>query len=337
MMQVPNARYLLHLFTALLVWTTLFGLIAPSQAQQRPPALVVIVYPVPQAATTETNNVAFERGLIERGLTPGRNLIIERIHSEPTAESVSRSIKQAVARKPAVLVVWGALGARVAKDENVGVPVVFLSASFPVETGVVSNIRRPGGNITGIATEAAVEVYGKRLELLKEVQPSLTRVALLYAIADPNSKHAIDAINNAAATLNISVLPVGVREAGELEASFAAIKQGNASGVVVVGTAFAFTHRQRIADLALRYGLPSIHHVRESVEAGGLMNFGANLAEIAHQGATYVAKILSGTNPGDLPVEQPRKYELVINQKTAKALGIKFPESILLRADEVIK
>lgn len=335
MTRTSSARYLFPLLAALLVWT--FASVPPSHAQQARLPRVVVVYGVPKVSTVKAIDAAFDRGLAEQDLTLGSKVVVERIGSEPTVQGVSQSIRQAIARKPDVLVVWGALGARVAKDENPPMPVVFLAASFPIETGVVSNLRRPGGNITGIATEAAVEVYGKRLELLKEVQPNLTKVALLYAVADPNSKHAIEAINKAAGTLNVLVQPVGVGEASELEAAFGTIKQGNATGVVVAGSAFTFTHRQRIVDLALQYRLPSIHHIRESVEAGGLMNFGANLSEIAHQGATYIAKILAGTNPGDLPVEQPRKYELVINQKTAKALGIKFPETIMLRADEVIR
>ena len=309
-------------------------LVAQAQQTRIPHVIVLSVGARSEAAPF---NAAFERGLEELGFTKGRNITIDYVLTDATPLGYSQTVKKAIALNPDVIVVWGALAAQIIKNANSPIPVVFLAASFPVESGVVPTLRRPGGMMTGIATEAAVETYGKRLQLFKEVVPSLNRIALLYAVSDPNTEFAKQAVHGAAVILGIDVQSVGVRDPTELDQAFETIKRSDAQGVLVVGGALTWLHRQKLADLALRHHLPSLHHVRDGVTAGALLSFGPDLVDISYKGAAYVAKILKGAKPGELPVEQPTLFKLSVNEKTAKALGIKIPESILLRADEVIR
>ena len=308
-----------------------------AQAQQtKIPHVIVLYYSAARSAQAPFN-AAFERGLEELGFAKDRNITIAYVVTDGTPPGISQTVKKTIALKPDVIVVWGALAAQTIKNANPPIPVVFLGASFPVETGVVPNLRRPGGMITGIAGEASVETYGKRLQLFKEVVPGLNRVALLYDANDPNTEPAKQAVHGAAVNLGIDVQSVGVRDPTELDQAFETIKRRDVQGVLVVGGTFTWMHRQKLADLALRHHLPSLHHVRDGVTAGALLSYGPDLVDISYKGAAYVVKILKGAKPGELPVEQPTLFKLSVNEKTAKALGIKIPESIMLRADEVIR
>jgi len=281
---------------------------------------------------------AFEQRLGDLGYAKGRNIRIDYQYTDGTPVNVQAVTTELLGRNVDLLVTWGTVGGVAAKKANATIPVVFLSVADPVAVGLVSNLARPGGNMTGVTSEASSETYAKRLQLLKEIVPGLSRVAVLHSMGDANVGQAMDAINRGALALGIpDVLPVGVRDAGEIDGAFTTMKKQRAQGLLVIGSAFTWAHRQQIADLALRTSLPSSHQFKESVAAGGLIGLGADLVEMARQGAGYADKILKGIKPRDLPVEQPARYELHINLKTAKALGLTIPPSLLLRADQVIQ
>ena len=216
------------------------------------------------------------------------------------------------------------------------IPVVFLSVGSPVEIGLVSSLARPGGTMTGVAAAESTEAHGKRLQLLKEILPSLSRVAVLYALNDPNAAPALEAVGRIAPSLGLQVHSLAAETPTGLEPAFRRMKQLRAQALLVISGGFTCTNREQIATLALANGLPSAYGHPDNVAAAGLISLGTDLIETARQGASYVDKILRGAKPADLPVQQPRKYELHINSKTAKALGLTIPPSLLLRADQVM-
>jgi putative ABC transport system substrate-binding protein len=250
---------------------------------------------------------------------------------------MSAVLAELIRSKVDVIVVWGTVGSVVAKKATQSVPVVFLSVGAPVEIGLVKSLARPGGNMTGVTFEAASETYGKRLQLLKEIAPRLSRVAVLQAAGDANVAFAMTSLERAAPSLGIRLEPVEVRSADELESAFGVMNKNGAQALVVIAGSFTFRNGNRIADLARAHRLPSIHGFKETVESGGLISLGPDFIEMARRGAALVDLILKGTKPGDIPVEQPTRYELHINLKTAKVIGVTIPQSILLRADRVIE
>jgi putative tryptophan/tyrosine transport system substrate-binding protein len=236
------------------------------------------------------------------------------------------------------LVVWGSIGAVAAKRLATHIPVVFLAAGAPVDSGLVESLAHPGGNITGVTFEAATQIYAKRLELLKDILPALDRVAVLCAVGDPNVPFAMQSLERSAPELGVSLLPVDFGTTSDLDAAFAQIEEKTeAQALIVVAGALTFVNHARISALALAHSLPSCSGNRESVEDGGLISLGPDLAGIARQGADYVDKIIHGRKPADLPVQQPERYDVYLNLKTAKALGLSIPPSLLARADEVIE
>jgi putative tryptophan/tyrosine transport system substrate-binding protein len=224
-----------------------------------------------------------------------------------------------------------------AKRATSTIPIVFMAAADPVALGFVASLARPGGNITGVSSLVGPEIVGKQLELLKEAVPKLSRVAVLNNPTRPDIRVFIGEAEVAARSLKVQLHIVEARGPAEFEGAFAAMTKERASAILVLAdTIFLFNGRQ-LADLAAKNRLPAMYGLREHVEAGGLMAYAASLAELSRRASTYVGKILQGAKPGDLPVEQPTKYELVINLKTAKALGLAIPPSLLGRADEVIQ
>ncbi|HET9119110.1 MAG TPA: ABC transporter substrate-binding protein, partial [Solirubrobacterales bacterium] len=207
----------------------------------------------------------------------------------------------------------------------------------PVGAGLVASVSRPGGNVTGLSMDVGAEIPGKRLGLLKELVPQLSRVAVLVNPGFQPALAALEAMEAPARTLGITVVRFDARGPGDLEGVFAAVTRARSDSLFVTGGPVLFNMRTQIARLALRHRLPSISAIIEDVEAGGLMSYGASLNDQWRRAATYVDKILKGAKPGDLPVEQPTKFELVINLKTAKALGLTIPPSLLARADQVLE
>jgi putative tryptophan/tyrosine transport system substrate-binding protein len=299
---------------------------------------VVVLYggPLEQELISRVLN-ALETRLRDLGWVNGRNIRLEHRGTDGTPGQFRDAVAEAVALRPDLIVVWSTVGGVAIKQATTTLPVVFLSVGVPVGIGLVASLSRPGGNMTGVTFEAASETYPKRLQLLKEVVPRLTRVAILYAVGDQNVEPAIRTSEAAAPSLGIRLHLVGVRDAGELDSAFSDIKSGAAQAVLVVAGALTSTNSQRIAELAITSRIPSVHAFRHTVALGGLMSLGPDLVEIARQGATYVDKILKGAKPADLPIEQPTKFELIINLKTARALGLTIPPSLLARADQVIE
>jgi putative ABC transport system substrate-binding protein len=235
-----------------------------------------------------------------------------------------------------LLAVWSTIGAVAAKDAAPDVPVVFLSVGDPVRIGVVRSLAEPGGNMTGVTFEAAMETYGKRLQILKQIVPTLERVAVLRTVGDANVAPAMAAIEDAATRINVSLLTFDFATPNELSAVFQAMRPAGAEALLVVAGAQTFVNGAEIAALALANGLPSSHGFRETVMAGGLVSIGPDFAEMARQAAVMISKIIQGARPADIAVEQPTRYTLALNARTARALNLDIPSGLLAAADEVI-
>jgi len=280
---------------------------------------------------------AFVEGLREYGYLPGQNLLIECRWTGGEAERATALAGELVSLKPDLLVVASGVNTRRAKQVTTTLPIVMVNVTDPVGTGVVASLGHPGGNITGLSDTIGVEFRGKQLQLLKEAAPKVSRVAVLRYSGSGASSDLWKEEEAAAGALGLTLQLYGVRAPEELEGAFAAMTKARAEALVVDSSTFLYVHRQRIVDLTAKSRLPGMYSDRGFVEAGGLMSYWSNEPAIWRRAGFYVDKILKGTKPADLPVEQPTKFELVINLKTAKALGLTIPQSLLNRADEVIQ
>ena len=288
-------------------------------------------------ATLEANLVGpFRDGLRDLGYVEGRNILIEYRWAEGNYERFPSLIAELIALKADVIVTAGTPAAIAVKKATASIPLVMVAVGDPVGTGLVASLGRPGGNATGL-TSIAPELEGKRLELLKEVLPKVSRVVVLWNPANAYQIGSEKEVQAAAKVLHILVASLPVRNREELGNALAAIPREHADAVLVLADRLLLHNRERIADFVITNHLPTMNAYRELVEAGGLISFGPSYAVMHRQAATYVDKILKGAKPADLPVEQPAKFELVINLKSARALGITIPQSVLARADEVIQ
>ena len=278
---------------------------------------------------------AFLQGLRDLGYVEGKNIIIEyRGDPQRREERLPELAADLVRLKVDVIVALSPPAARAAKNATKTIPIVIRSTGDPVQGGFVSSLARPGGNITGM-TSISSELYGKRLELLKEVIPRLSRVAVLRNPRGGASD--FKEMQSAARSLGLQLHSLEVRGPNDFESAFRAAGKARAQALITIRTPLFNNHRKQIADLAIRSRLPAIYDERAYVEAGGLMSYGTNLADLERRAAVFVDKILKGTKPADLPVEQPKKFELVINLKAAKQIGLTIPPNVLARADKVIK
>ncbi len=278
----------------------------------------------------------FREGLRERGYTEGKNIAIEYRWAEGKLDRLPQLAAELVQLRVQVLVTAGSPGILAAKQATTTIPVVMAVGGDPVGAGFVASLARPGGNITGLSN-LAEDLIAKLLELLKEAVPRASRVAVLSNPGNPAHAAFRREIRTAAQVLGVTLLPVEARAPNDYEGAFAVMAKERAGALVVLPDPMSLTERRRITDLATRSRLPAIYGFKEEAEAGGLMSYGVNLRWSYHRAATYVDKILKGAKPADLPVEQPTRFELVINMKTAKALGLTFPQSILIRADQVVQ
>jgi len=288
----------------------------------------------PGVATDATD--AFYAGLREQGYVIGRDVLVEERYTDGTPERFLTAARELVALPVDVLVSAGTAPSLAAKKATSTTPIVFYAVPDPISVGFVAGLDRPGGNMTGITAEAGSEMAGKRVQLLKEAVPQLSRVAVLHAQDEVNVPPQLEQIKHAATLLGITVHILSFRGPNELEAVFTRMREQHAQGLVVLPGALTFASRQKIADLALAHRLPSSHALHDAVQVGGLLSLGYNIVDLNRQVTIFVAKILKGAKPADLPVEQPTKFVLVINLKTAKALGLTIPQSLLQRADQVI-
>ena len=279
---------------------------------------------------------AFQQGLRELGYVEGKNIVIESRYAEGKLDRLPALVAELVRLKVEILVSAGPIPTRAAKEATVTIPIVMTQDTDPVGNGFVARLARPGGNITGLST-LAPELSGKRLELLKEIIPKLSRVAVFGTSTMPGHAQSLREIELAAGAFKVQVQHLDVLGPKDIEIAFRAASKERSDAVLTLNSPILNSHRPQLAELAVRNRLPAMYAKRESVEDGGLVFYNVNLLDLDRRAATYVDKILKGAKPADLPVEQPTKFELVINLKTANQIGVKIPESVLFRADKVIK
>jgi len=291
--------------------------------------------PVTESARSEAIRLA----LRERGYIEGQNIAIEYRYTQGKVDRAPELVAELVRLKVDIIVVAGGdPWIAAAKNATKTIPIAMMGGGIdPVEAGLVESLARPGGNVTGF-TLISRELGGKRLELLKEVVPKVARVAVLYESAIPGSVLEVkEFLPMAARALGLTIRSLEVRDADGFEKVFAALNKERPDGLYVLQGPLMFTNQKRIVDLAAKSRLPSVYYRREAVEAGGLMSYGADLADSYRRVAYYVDRILKGAKPADLPVERPMKFELVINLKTAKQIGLTIPQWTLMKADKVIQ
>ncbi len=280
---------------------------------------------------------AFEGGLRERGYTPGRDIVIEYRFADGSVERLPELAADLVRLKVDVIVTGVNPPTIAAKKATTTIPIVMAGSYNPVEDGLVASLAHPGGNVTGLTLDAGAEIQTKRLQLLREINPKLSRVATLSGIGMSYNPSQVRVLEDTGRGLGITILPVEFRGAGDVGDAFAKIGRARVGGLIVFGGPLVLEQMARIASLAVKNRLPAIFNGRQYTRDGGLMSYGADTADQWRRAAGYVDRILKGAKPADLPVEQPTKFELVINLKTAKALGLTIPQSLLLRADELIQ
>ena len=279
---------------------------------------------------------AFRQGLRELGYVEGRNIAIESRWAEGNYDRYPAFAADLVRLKVHVIVTVGGAATKAAKQVTATIPIVMSLVTEPVESGLVSSLARPGGNVTGTSIMAS-DLAGKQFEMLKQAVPKASRVALLWNPANPGGAAQLREAKTAARALGLRLQALEARAPQEIDSAFAAMTRERADALVVLGDAILYNQRKQIAELAAKSRLPSASALREYAEAGGLIAYGTDSLDLERRSTAFVDKILKGAKPADLPVEQPTKFELVINLKTAKALGLTIPQSILVRADEVIQ
>jgi putative tryptophan/tyrosine transport system substrate-binding protein len=320
--------------------TLVLGLLAgPSIADAQPAGKVQRIGCLLGTSSTVSSRPveAFRQGLRGLGWVEGQNIAIEYRFAEGRYDRLPDLAADLVRLKVNVIAAWGTAATTAAKNATRTIPIVMIGAGDPVGLGLIASIARPGGNVTGSTFSVGVETAGKGLELLREALPKVRRVAVLTNPANPAQPLALESVKAAARSLGMQLQLLEARGPDDFDGAFAAMAKERVGALLVVSEAMFNLHRVRLVDRAARNKLPSMHGFREDAEAGGLMSYGADLADLSRRSATYVDKILKGATAGGLPVEQPTKFELVINLKTAKALGLTIPASVLSRADQVIE
>ncbi len=311
---------------------------APLRAEaQRPAKVPQVGMLIPVAPADATTNIeAFRQGLRELGYVENQNIAIELRYSAGRDERLRGLAAELVALKVDVIVTWGTPAARAAKAATRTIPIVTAALIDPVGTGLVASLARPGGNLTGV-TSGGAELSGKSLELLKEVVPGVTRIAVLWNPANPVTPVMFRETQVAADSLKVKLQSVRVSDPNDFDSAFAAITQERRGALLVLQDTMLQAHRRWILDFVGKNRLPAMYERKAWVDDGGLMSYGVSFPSNFRRAAAYVDKILKGTKPADLPVENPTRFELILNMKTAKALGLTIPQSVLIRVDQVIK
>jgi putative tryptophan/tyrosine transport system substrate-binding protein len=315
-------------------------LAAPLASEAQPGAKIArIGYLSPHMAANPHLHEAFRQGLRDLGYIEGRNLVIEYRDAEGKPERLLALAAQLVALKVDVIVAINTPAVLAIKQTTMTVPIVFAAVGDPVGSGLVTSLPRPGGNVTGLSGFAP-KLVGKRMELLKQAVPGVKRIAVLWqpdAFGDRTETDMLKEAEVSARALGVRLQFVEARSPADLERVFSDMARERAPALTVLPSTMFLGERSRLVELAAKNRLPAFYPTREYVDAGGLMSYGSNIADSFRRAATYVDKILKGAKPGDLPVEQPTKFELLINVKTARALGVKIPPSVLGRADHIIE
>jgi putative ABC transport system substrate-binding protein len=302
-------------------------------AQKAPRVGVLLLFGAPGQPNPLVD--AFRGGLRDLGYVEGQSVLIDYRWAEGQEQRLPDAAADLVRLKVAVMVTPGTPATLAARTATRAIPIVMTNVGDPVGSGIVASLARPGGNVTGLSLLDA-ELDGKRIELLKDAVPHLTRLAILWSANDPGMTLAFGRVETAAKALGFALQNLAVREPAEFPRAFEAAGAGRAEALFVTAQPFTNQHRAQILDLVAKHRLPAIYTLRGFVDAGGLMSYGPSQADQYRRAATYVDRILKGARPADLPVEQPTKFELVINLKTARALGLTIPAGLLQRADQVI-
>lgn len=310
-------------------------LVAPAfaWAQRERPYRIGFLSPTPPGPRNE----AFLQGLRELGYVEGRNCQVEMRFAAGQAERLPGLVEELVRLNVDVLVVGATIGARAAKKATSAIPIVFAGSSDPVAGGIVANLARPGGNITGFSTAYGDGFAGKWLELLKQASPNVSQFAALWSSSNVAAAKFVAELQGAARSMKVRLDVHHATNLAELENALAAIGGSGAQGLIVTPSPLAATHRDRLVQFAASNQLSAMYFDEDFAEAGGFMSYGPSITDSYRRAASHVDKILKGAKPGDLPVEQPTKFELVVNLRTARALGLRVPQTILLRADRVIE
>jgi putative ABC transport system substrate-binding protein len=324
-------------WTAILLFGIVRGISAwplPANAQQAPKvARIGVLLPgAPPDALLE----ALRGGLRELGYTEGQNITFEVRYAEGKLDRLPALAAELVHLRVDIITTISTPAALAAKQSTGTIPIVFTAVGDPVGAGVVESLARPGGNLTGMSL-LATELSGKRLELLREAVPNASRVAMLWNSTNPGMFLRAREAEAAAKLLGMTLISLGVHDLDTFDSAFARITRDRPDALLTLVDPFTRLHRKRIVEFAAQHHLPEIYEAREFADAGGLMAYGPSLADQERRAATYIDKILRGAKPSELPAEQPTKIELVINLKTAKALGLTIPQPVLLRADEVVQ
>jgi putative ABC transport system substrate-binding protein len=319
---------------SILVVVLAAAMIAEAQQAGKIPRIGVLMSG--SRSTAKPRLKAFQEGLRELGYVEGKNIVLEYRYAEGRPETLPKRVDELVQLNVDVIVTATSNATQAAKKTTTTIPVVFATANDPVGDGHVASLARPGGNITGFSN-LAPELNGKKLELLKETVSKLTRVAFLLRWGTSIGERRFNETEIAAKDLGLRLLPLSAKGNEDLESAFSAVKSADAEALIVSPSTFSIEHRRRLIELTAKYRLPAIYPSPLFVEAGGLMSYGPSLINNWRRAAIYVDKILKGTKPAELPIEQPKKFEFVINLKTAKQIGLTIPPTVLARVDKVIK
>jgi len=323
----------------ILIWllaTVLLIPAAPADAQQ-PAKIPRIGFLIAGASSANSDRIAaFRQGLRELGYVEGKTIIVDYRYADGKLDRLPGLTAELMGLNVEVILTGGPADTRAAKNATSTIPIVMTFDNDPVGNGFVASLARPGGNITGLST-LAPELSGKQLELLKEIVPKLSRVAVFDNSTNPGNALVLREIELAAAALKIKLQKLDLVDRRDIEPAFRTASKDHNEAVIVAGSAMLSSDRSRVVDLAVKNRLPVIYYTLEMVEAGGLVAYGVNRSDLTRRAATYVDKILKGAKPSDLPVEQPTKFDLVINLKAAKQIGLTIPPSVLARADKVIR
>ena len=319
---------------SILVVVLAAAMIAEAQQAGKIPRIGVLMSG--SGSTAKPRLTAFQEGLRELGYVEGKNIVLEYRYAEGRPETLPKRVDELVQLNVDVIVTATSNATQAAKKATTTIPVVFATANDPVGDGHVASLARPGGNITGFSN-LAPELNGKKLELLKETVSKLTRVAFLLRWGTSIGEQRFNETEIAAKDLGLRLLPLSAKGNEDLESAFSAVKSADAEALIVSPSTFSIEHRRRLIELTAKYRLPAIYPSPLFVEAGGLMSYGPDLINNWRRAAIYVDKILKGTKPAELPIEQPKKFEFVINLETAKQIGLTIPPTVLARVDKVIK
>ena len=313
-------------------------LAAPPAARAQPAGKVFRIgyLSAPTRASVESILEVFRRALRDLGWIENQNVVIDYRWAEGDLDRLPGLAEDLVRQKVDVIVAPATSAALAAKRATATIPIVMMFPTDPVAMGLVSNLRRPGGNVTGTANISLLDLLGKRLQILKEAVPAAGRVAIAYEAKAPDITPPVNGLDATARSMGLQLHYVETGGPEDFEEAFARMSRQRIDALLVAGGATFLVHRSRFNEIALQRRLPTMYSVREGVEGGGLLSYGLNMRDFVGRAATYVDKIFRGARPGELPVEQPTKFELIVNLRTAKALGLALPRALLQRADEVI-